>query len=326
MWWIAVTVSLTTPASGDALGSLIPNALLQLQLLDCLRPTKRNEPCNSRPIHSHLLRSRSTQLQSTCCRDLPPLIRFQIDNIYLIMHAHLAKLRFLLPLLLLPAAICSVPLPSASLGVIPAAHCNAVGDGLKAAHVGNGAVFGVQVRDAFGKSVQVCDHGGHNFFVRARTLGASAGPWCQMGGVPYPLSSINSKVTCHGLQLLWRGCNKGTYAWEYVPQYSGFVELSVQVRQCPSPPLAPSSLPSPLLPSATINIPYFSCVLLSGPNPFSSRFLIAMACGRTSPGCPLERMQMTVLCCFPRARAPPWVSFLLSASLYLLLPLFCFFS
>jgi hypothetical protein len=94
----------------------------------------------------------------------------------------------------------------------------------------------VQVSDAFGKSIQVCQHGGHNFFVRARTLGSSAGPWCQMGGVPYPLSSLNSKVTCHGLQLLWRGCNKGTYAWEYVPQYSGFVELSVQVcSPAPSP-------------------------------------------------------------------------------------------
>jgi hypothetical protein len=142
----------------------------------------------------------------------------------------MAKMNVFIHLMLLPAAIFCVPLPPASLSIIPAAHCNAVGDGLKAAHVGNGAVFGVQVRDAFGKSVQVCDHGGHNFFVRARTLGASAGPWCQMGGVPYPLSSVNSKVTCHGLQLLWRGCNKGTYAWEYVPQYSGFVELSVQVR------------------------------------------------------------------------------------------------
>lgn len=131
--------------------------------------------------------------------------------------------------MLLPVAILCTPLPPATLTVIPAAHCSAVGDGLKAAHVGNGAVFGVQVRDAFGKSVQVCDHGGHNFFVRARTLGASAGPWCQLGGEPYPLTSVNSKVACHGLQLLWRGCNKGTYAWEYVPQYSGFVELSVQV-------------------------------------------------------------------------------------------------
>ncbi len=115
-----------------------------------------------------------------------------------------------------------------------------MGDGLKAAHVGNGAVFGVQVRDAFGKSIHVCDHGGHNFFVRARTLGSSAGPWCQMGGVPYPLSSVNSKVTCRGLQLLWRGCNKGTYAWEYVPQFSGFVELSVQVGTVL---LAPSHFP-----------------------------------------------------------------------------------
>ena len=139
------------------------------------------------------------------------------------------RLLVLFAVLLLPAAIHCFPLPPASLSVIPAAHCNAVGDGLKAAHVGNGAVFGVQVRDAFGKSVQICDHGGHNFFVRARTLGAAAGPWCQMGGVPYPLTSINSKVTCHGLQLLWRGCDKGTYAWEYVPQHSGFVELSVQV-------------------------------------------------------------------------------------------------
>ena len=95
------------------------------------------------------------------------------------------KLSVLLPLMLLPAAIFCVPLPPASLSVIPAAHCNAVGDGLKAAHVGNGAVFGVQVRDAFGKSVQVCDHGGPNFFVRARTLGASAGPLFQMGGFPY---------------------------------------------------------------------------------------------------------------------------------------------
>jgi len=150
--------------------------------------------------------------------------------------ALMAALCWLLPLLLLPAAILCTPLPPATLTVIPAAHCSAVGDGLKAAHVGNGAVFGVQVRDAFGKSVQVCDHGGHNFFVRARTLGASAGPWCQLGGEPYPLTSVNSKVACHGLQLLWRGCNKGTYAWEYVPQYSGFVELSVQVSP-PQPPV-----------------------------------------------------------------------------------------
>jgi hypothetical protein len=69
----------------------------------------------------------------------------------------MAKLRMLLLLMLLPAAIFSTPLPPASLTVIPAAHCNAVGDGLKAARVGNGAVFGVQVHVPLLPTVYFCN-------------------------------------------------------------------------------------------------------------------------------------------------------------------------
>ena len=202
----------------------------------------------------------------------------------------------LFAVLLLPAAISCVPLPPSSLSVIPVAHCSAVGDGLKAAHVGNGAVFGVQVRDAFGKSVQVCDRGGHNFFVRARTLGAASGPWCQMGGVPYPLTTVNSKVTCQGLQLLWRGCDKGTYAWEYVPQHAGFVELSVQV----------SLHPSHQYPSC----PFVSVLLCAHRGPVTHRFLIAMVFGRTYPACRRVPTLTTAKCCFLGDQAQQRASFL----------------